>query len=72
MASYDSIRNVVDGQSIANRFFSAFTGMAGTFASWNDTRVTRNALSRLSDHELDDLGLTRSDIANMSGRLKRY
>lgn len=71
MASYDTMRDVVAGQSIANRFFSAFTGMSGTLAAWNDTRVTRNALSKLSDHELNDLGLTRSDIYNMSGRLSR-
>ena len=71
MASYDTMRNVVVGQSIANRFFSAFTGMSGNFAAWNDSRVTRNALSKLSDHELNDLGLTRSDIHNMSGRLSR-
>ncbi len=71
MASYDTMRPVVAGQSIANRFFSAFTGMAGTFAAWNDTRITRNALSKLSDHELDDLGLSRSDIATMGGRLSR-
>lgn len=72
MASYETIRNGVAGQSIANRFFSAFTGVTGTVATWNDARVTRNALSKLSNHELDDLGLTRSDIANMSGRLSRY
>jgi|TARA_Y100001956_G_scaffold4947_1_gene4487 uncharacterized protein YjiS (DUF1127 family) len=29
---------------------------------WNDARVTRKALSRLSDRELDDIGLTRADI----------
>lgn len=71
MASYDTMRNVVVGQSIANRFFSAFTGVSGSVASWNDTRVTRNALSKLSDHELDDLGLSRGDVANMTGRLGR-
>lgn len=29
---------------------------------WNDNRVTRNALSRLTDRELDDIGLCRGDI----------
>lgn len=32
------------------------------FASWNDTRVTRRELNRLSDRELDDIGLCRGDI----------
>jgi uncharacterized protein YjiS (DUF1127 family) len=30
--------------------------------SWNDARVTRNALAKLSDRELDDIGLCRGDI----------
>lgn len=29
---------------------------------WNDRRVTRKVLSRLTDRELDDIGLTRSEI----------
>lgn len=31
-------------------------------ASWRETRVTRRELSRLSDRELDDIGLCRGDI----------
>lgn len=31
-------------------------------AAWNDARVTKNALSRLTDRELDDIGLCRGDI----------
>lgn len=30
--------------------------------AWNDMRVTKNALNRLSDRELDDIGLNRGDI----------
>lgn len=45
-----------------------FSDLVGRFAEWNDARVTRNALSRLSDHELDDLGLTRGDIDVISRR----
>ena len=55
-----------------NRSTSHFTGFFGTlvsaFAAWNDTRVTRNALSRLSDRELDDIGLTRGDIDTIATR----
>ncbi|RBI76929.1 hypothetical protein DQW77_02730 [Roseovarius sp. TE539] len=36
--------------------------------NWNDERVTRNALSRLSDRELDDIGICRGDIARISAR----
>ena len=37
---------------------SAINGVA----DWNDARVTRNALSKLTDRELDDIGLCRGDI----------
>ena len=35
---------------------------------WNDVRATRKALSALSDHELDDLGLCRGDIEAIATR----
>lgn len=38
--------------------------------SWNDRRVTRNELSRLSDRELEDIGLTRSGIDTAVERLR--
>ncbi len=31
-------------------------------SDWNNGRVTRNALSKLSDRELEDIGLCRGDI----------
>ncbi|MDF0599822.1 DUF1127 domain-containing protein [Psychromarinibacter sp. C21-152] len=48
-----------------------FADLVGRLAAWNDARVTRNALTRLSDHELDDLGLTRNDI-DVIARRARY
>jgi uncharacterized protein YjiS (DUF1127 family) len=33
---------------------------------WNDARVTRKALSKLSDRELDDIGLNRGDVERMA------
>ncbi len=35
-------------------------------AVWNDSRVTRRELSRLSDRELDDIGLCRGDIERIA------
>ncbi len=59
--------------SITNRplgaGFSAVTlisGLFGRIAAWNDARVTRNALSRLSNRELDDLGLVPGDIDDIA------
>lgn len=49
-----------------------FTGLFGALVSsvvaWNDARVTRSALSRLSDRELDDIGLSRGDIDSIAER----
>lgn len=42
------------------------SGVVAFFAAWNDARVTRNALAKLSDRELDDIGLCRGDIESIS------
>jgi uncharacterized protein YjiS (DUF1127 family) len=38
------------------------TRIASAISKWIETRRTRIALSRLSDRELADIGLTRGDI----------
>jgi uncharacterized protein YjiS (DUF1127 family) len=43
----------------------------GAFAAWNDARITRNALSKLSARELDDIGLCISDIDMIASRTAR-
>lgn len=45
-----------------------FARIAGAFQTWNDARVTRKALSALSDRELDDIGLCRGDIERIAAR----
>ena len=50
--------------------YRAINGLSGVFTSlkgWNDARLTRKALSKLTDRELDDIGLCRGDI-EMLGR----
>lgn len=42
--------------------------LLATFRSWNDARITRNALNALSDRELSDIGLARSDIDAVATR----
>ena len=37
-------------------------------SAWNETRRTREILSRLSAHELDDIGLDRNDIDRVARR----
>ncbi|WP_099826614.1 DUF1127 domain-containing protein [Oceaniglobus indicus] len=43
---------------------NALHRIVATVRDWNQSRVTRKALSNLTDHELDDIGLVRSDIAS--------
>ena len=48
--------------SIARRIGATLTLITGALSAWNDARVTSNTLSRLSNRELDDIGLVRGDI----------
>ncbi|KUF09241.1 DUF1127 domain-containing protein [Pseudoponticoccus marisrubri] len=61
MAAFDTTRPFAATGSAA-RIGSIFTLAVGGFAAWNDERVTRKSLSKLSDRELDDIGLHRGDI----------
>jgi len=38
--------------------------------AWNDQRVTLKELSKLTDRELNDIGLSRSDIASVVSGLR--
>lgn len=63
MAAFDTTRPTY---AASNKGFGAFaTSLISAFAAWNDTRKTRVALSQLSDHELDDIGLSRGDINSL-------
>ena len=33
--------------------------------AWNEARLTRNALAKLSNRELEDIGIVRGDIDKM-------
>jgi uncharacterized protein YjiS (DUF1127 family) len=58
--------------AIANRIISAIYGASASFAAWNEARMTRNALSRLSARELEDIGLCRGDIEEIAARGVRF
>ncbi|TCO72970.1 DUF1127 domain-containing protein [Rhodovulum euryhalinum] len=62
MAVYNDTRPHPGTRPATGLMHRLVADVLGRLAAWNDTRVTRNALSRLSDRELDDIGLTRSDI----------
>jgi uncharacterized protein YjiS (DUF1127 family) len=69
MALLDLTRVPGRSASVTDRFFDGFTQIFGAASVWNDARRTRNALSQLSAHELDDIGLCRGDIDTLA--LKR-
>ena len=66
MAAFDTTRTAYGSASAVNGIFSFFSRAVGAVIAWNDARVTRNALSALSDRELEDIGLIRGDIEDVA------
>lgn len=62
MATFDTTRTTYGVASFANRSFAFFNDIAMNVVAWNDARVTRKALSELSNRQLEDIGLVRGDI----------
>ena len=67
MAAFDTTRPAPFGAISIFRLVQFVSDTYLSFATWNDARVTRSALGKLSDRELDDIGLCRGDI-EMIGR----
>jgi len=65
MAAFDTTRPVTP---YAGRVSTLVNNAFGTFAAWNDARVTRKSLSKLSAHELEDIGLAPCDIDAVARR----
>jgi uncharacterized protein YjiS (DUF1127 family) len=66
MATFDTTRTTYGSASIASRFSKFVSATVAAVVAWNDTRVTRKALSSLSDRELEDIGLVRGDIDHVA------
>lgn len=62
MAAYATTRPAPFGAISIFRAVQFVSDSLIAFSQWNDARVTRKALSNLSDRELDDIGLCRGDI----------
>ncbi|WP_375280181.1 DUF1127 domain-containing protein [Pseudooctadecabacter sp.] len=56
------IMAAIDFRPTAAKFGFSLSALIGTIAAWNDRRMTRASLNRLSARELDDIGLVRGDI----------
>ena len=64
MAAFDTIRPAANLS--AGRVSKVFVSAFAAIAAWNDARVTRSTLSKLTARELDDLGLVPGDIDGIS------
>ncbi|EEW24452.1 DUF1127 domain-containing protein [Rhodobacter ferrooxidans] len=62
MANYETTPAAPFGAITTYHAIQAVSNVFGALAAWNDARVTRNALGKLTDRELDDIGLCRGDI----------
>jgi len=62
MAATQTTRPAPFGAISIFRAVQAVSRLLAAIATWNDARITRKALSKLSDRELDDIGLCRGDI----------
>lgn len=71
MALIDITRSPAGGSSLRGRLSATLAGVVSAVTVWNDERATRQALARLTDRELDDIGLCRGDIDAVAARLSR-
>jgi uncharacterized protein YjiS (DUF1127 family) len=62
MAAVVTTRPAPFGAITTYRAITTLSNAVAVFQDWNDARITRKALNKLSDRELDDIGLCRGDI----------
>jgi uncharacterized protein YjiS (DUF1127 family) len=62
MAAVETTRPAPFGAITTYRAINGLSNAVAALQAWNDARVTRKALNRLTDRELDDIGLCRGDI----------
>ncbi len=65
MSAFDTSRTAYGASNAVSGIFSVVSRAIAKVTAWNDARITRNALSALSDRELEDIGLVRGDIDGM-------
>ncbi len=62
MSAFETTRTAPFGAIATLKLVQFAEAGWNAFTRWNENRVTRKALAKLSDRELDDIGLTRGDI----------
>jgi uncharacterized protein YjiS (DUF1127 family) len=68
MAVIDNTRSAY----VSGRGFAPLASFVATVATWNDARQTRNALGKLSNRELEDIGLCRADIEAVATSTRQF
>ena len=71
MAAVQTTRPAPFGAITTYRAIQFASTAFGSVVAWNDARVTRNALGKLTDRELDDIGLCRGDIVDIGNHGRR-
>ena len=66
MAVIETTRPAPAGAIAAFKFVSVVERAIAAVADWNTERKTVAALSKLTDHELNDIGISRHDIRNFA------
>lgn len=66
MAAFDTTRTNYGASGLFGRISAAVNTVFAAVVAWNDARATRNALAKLSDRELEDIGLVRGDIDDVA------
>ena len=62
MAAYETSDAAPFGAISIFRSVQIVSATLNRLSAWNDARVTRSALGKLTDRELDDIGLCRGDV----------
>ncbi len=68
MAATEMTRPAPFGAITTYRFVQIADAAIVAVKGWNDARMTRTALGKLSNRELDDIGLCRGDIETIGIR----
>lgn len=69
MAVIDFSRPSASGRRVGGNVATILSNVQAVFTDWYANRQTHSELSKLSDHELADIGLIRGDIDRISGRM---
>ena len=66
MTTYNTNSTTFGTTLVAARISGAAHSAIDAAVFWNNARLTRNALTLLSNRELEDIGLSRGDIETVA------